>query len=65
MFEIRKKDKNMKTIETIKLSNKDRDLIMAELENTSEPNEALKKLFDSSKKSKLEDDNKDANSIEV
>ncbi|QSI01329.1 DUF1778 domain-containing protein [Treponema ruminis] len=65
MFEIRKKDKNMKTIETIKLSNKDIDLIMAELENTSEPNEALKKLFDSSKNSKLEDDNKDANSIEV
>ncbi|MBB5226900.1 type II toxin -antitoxin system TacA 1-like antitoxin [Treponema ruminis] len=55
----------MKTIETIKLSNKDIDLIMAELENTSEPNEALKKLFDSSKNSKLEDDNKDANSIEV
>ena len=55
----------MKTKETIKLSNQDRDLVMAELENTSEPNEALKKLFESSKKSKLEDDNKDANSIEV
>ena len=65
MFEIRKKDKNMKTIETIKLSNKDRDLIMAELENTSEPNEALKKLFDSSRKSKPEDDNRDGNPREA
>ena len=47
----------MKKIETIKLTNQDRDLIMAELENPSEPNEALKKLFDPSKKSKLEDKN--------
>ena len=48
----------MKTKETIKLSNQDRDLVMAELENPSEPNEALKKLFDSSRKSKLNDDSK-------
>ena len=55
----------MKTEETIKLSNKDRDLIMTELENPSEPNEELKKLFDSSSKSKPEDDNKDTNQREV
>ena len=35
----------MDKIEIIKLTNKDRDLVMAELENPSEPNEALKKLF--------------------
>ncbi len=45
--------------ETIKLSNQDRDLVMEKLENPSEPNEALKKLFDSSRDSKLNDDNKD------
>ena len=49
----------MKKIETIKLTNKDRDLLMTELENPSEPNEALKELFDSSRKSKHEDDSKD------
>ena len=46
----------MKNIETIKLTNKDRDLLITELENPSEPNEALKGLFDSSRKSKHEDD---------
>ena len=51
----------MKEIESIKLTNQDRDLIMAELENPSEPNEALKKLFDSSKDSNLEEDNKNTN----
>ena len=55
----------MKTKETIKLSNQDRDLVMAELENPYEPNEALKKLFDSSRKSKPEDDNKDVNPREA
>lgn len=55
----------MKTKETIKLSNQDRDLVMAELENPSEPNEVLKKLFDSSRKSKPEDDNKDVNPREA
>ena len=49
----------MNTEEIIKLSKQDRDLVMAELENPSEPNEALKKLFYSSRDSKLEDDSKD------
>ena len=49
----------MKKQETIKLSNQDRDLVMEELENPSEPNEALKKLFVSSRDLKLEDDSKD------
>ncbi len=35
----------MTNTETIKLSNKDRDLLMAELNNPSEPNESLKELF--------------------
>ena len=35
----------MEQIETIKLTNKDRDLVMSKLENPPEPNEALKKLF--------------------
>ena len=39
----------MDKIEIIKLTNKDRDLVMAELENPSEPNEALKKLFTENK----------------
>lgn len=51
----------MKTEEIVKLTNQDRDLIMAELENPSEPNEALKKLFDFSKDSNLEEDNKNTN----
>ena len=55
----------MKTEEIVKLSNQDRDLVMAELENPSKPNEALKKLFDSSRKSKHEDDNKDVNPREA
>ena len=49
----------MKEIETIKLTNQDRDLIMAELENPSEPNEALKKLFKASTQEKQDKDNKD------
>ena len=55
----------MEKQENIKLSNQDRDLVMAELENPYEPNEALKKLFDSSRKSKPEDDNKDVNPREA
>ena len=35
----------MEQIETIILTNKDRDLVMSKLENPPEPNEALKKLF--------------------
>ena len=31
--------------ETLMLSNRDRDLVMAALENPPEPNEALKRLF--------------------
>ena len=38
----------MDEIETIILSNKDRDLVMAELENPSEPNVDLKQLFNTS-----------------
>jgi len=34
--------------ETLKLSNQDRDLVMTELENPSEPNESLKELFKAS-----------------
>lgn len=30
--------------ETLKLSNQDRDLVMTELENPSEPNESLKEI---------------------
>ena len=55
----------MEKQENIKLSNQDRDLVMAELENPSEPNEVLKKLFVSSRKSKPEDDNKDVNPREA
>ena len=35
----------MEQIETIILTNKDRDLVLSALENPPEPNEALKKLF--------------------
>ena len=42
----------MDEIETIKLTNKDRELVMSELENPSEPNEALKKLFNTSSEEK-------------
>ena len=38
----------MDETETIKLTNKDRDLVMSELVNPSEPNEVLKKLFNTS-----------------
>ena len=64
-LELLKVGEPMKTNETIKLSNQDRDLVMAELENPSEPNEVLKKLFVSSRKSKPEDDNKDVNPREA
>ncbi len=49
----------MKKQETIKLSNQDRDLVMAELENPSEPNESLKKLFKLSTNEKQNKDNKE------
>ena len=42
----------MNETETIKLTNQDRDLVMSELENPSEPNEALKKLFNPSSEEK-------------
>lgn len=38
--------------ETLKLSNQDRDLVMTELENPSEPNESLKELFKASTQEK-------------
>lgn len=47
----------MTNTETIKLSNKDRDLLMAELNNPSEPNESLKALFKDSTKEKQKKDN--------
>lgn len=49
----------MKKQETIKLTNQDRDLVMAELENPSEPNESLKELFKTSNKEKQNNDDKD------
>lgn len=45
--------------ETLKLSNQDRDLVMTELENSSEPNESLKELFKASTQEKQDKDNKD------
>ena len=45
--------------ETIKLTNKDRDLVMAELNNPSEPNESLKELFNSSSKENQDKDHTD------
>ena len=45
--------------ETLKLSNQDRDLVMTELENPSEPNESLKELFKASTQEKQDKDNKD------
>lgn len=45
--------------ETLKLSNQDRDLVMTELENPSEPNESLKELFKASNKEKQNNDDKD------
>ena len=45
--------------ETLKLSNQDRDLVMTELENPSEPNNSLKELFKSSSKDKQNKDNKE------
>lgn len=49
----------MKTEEIVKLSNQDRDLVMTELENPSEPNDSFKELFKSSSKEKLNKDNKE------
>ena len=48
----------MKTEEIVKLSNQDRELVMTELENSSEPNDSLKELFKSSSKEKQNKDNK-------
>ena len=48
----------MKTEEIVKLSNQDRELVMTELENPSEPNDSLKELFKSSSKEKQNKDNK-------
>ena len=47
----------MTNTETIKLTNKDRDLVMAELKNPSEPNESLKELFKFSSQKKQNKDN--------
>jgi uncharacterized protein (DUF1778 family) len=47
----------MEEIETIELSNKDRDLIMAEMEKPSEPNEALKELFKASNQEQIKNTN--------
>ena len=44
--------------ENIKLSNQDRDLVMTELENPSEPNDSLRELFKSLSKEKQNKDNK-------
>lgn len=41
---------------TLKLSNQDRDLVMTELENPSEPNESLKELFKASTQEKQDKD---------
>lgn len=49
----------MKEIESIKLTNQDRDLVMTELKNPSEPNDSLKELFKSSSKEKQNKDNKE------
>ena len=48
----------MEKQENIKLSNQDRDLVMTELENPSEPNDSLRELFKSSSKEKQNKDNK-------
>lgn len=58
-FGIEQRKKTMKKQETIKLTNQDRDLVMAELENPSEPNESLKELFKTSNKEKQNNDDKD------
>ena len=49
----------MEKQENIKLSNQDRDLVMTELENPSEPNDSLRELFKSSSKEKQNKDNKE------
>ncbi len=59
MNKIGKRTTEMKKQKTIKLSNQDRDLVMAELEKPSEPNESLKELFKTSNKEKQNKDNKD------
>lgn len=48
----------MEKQENIKLSNQDRDLVMTELENPSEPNDSLRELFKSLSKEKQNKDNK-------
>ena len=48
----------MEKQENIKLSNQDRDLVMTELENSSEPNDSLRELFKSLSKEKQNKDNK-------
>lgn len=49
----------MEKQENIKLSNQDRDLVMTELENPSEPNDSLRELFKSLSKEKQNKDNKE------
>lgn len=53
-----KRTTEMEKQENIKLSNQDRDLVMTELENPSEPNDSLRELFKSSSKEKQNKDNK-------
>ena len=48
----------MEKQENNKLSNQDRDLVMTELENPSEPNDSLRELFKSLSKEKQNKDNK-------
>lgn len=45
--------------ETIKLTNQDRDLVLATLENPPETNESLKELFKASTQEKQNNDDKD------
>lgn len=52
------KTTEMEKQENIKLSNQDRDLVMTELENPSEPNDSLRELFKSLSKEKQNKDNK-------
>ena len=53
-----KRTTEMEKQENIKLSNQDRDLVMTELENPSEPNDSLREFFKSSSKEKQNKDNK-------
>lgn len=53
-----KRTTEMEKQENIKLSNQDRDLVMTELENPSEPNDSLRELFKSLSKEKQNKDNK-------